>query len=451
MSSSSSSLSLLPGEGVTVVYCIASQRSRKGKVCDRSYIGYTTNLTRRLRQHNGELVGGAKATRGYAKWQCMWYVQGFNVRNNAMQLEWRLHHAAAAPRKSPPSALGSVSRRCYQLYKAVTMKRFTRNSPLNTFQPLQCHVIDIAAWYHSMANMYVWPRHWFRIRYLLLLGSPPSKNSIPQLQDGCVSLDKHIKAFITMTMAMSSIEDVIVNLRILSHVPPGGKIKTNTGRFIEIDNDIGQWLWRGLHSEHKKGACYYIETLVNRAIDLNRNSPLDLQNKIDITQAMETGRLGIVTLKETTYNGYPTQCETLQRRVQLLDHEIARNYAYLKSKNGGVTPNKLTLKNSTTTTPQSPTSSPSPTPPSTTQPQLNNSMTNNNNNNNNGNVKNNNNGGQAPTSSPSPTPPSTQPQLNNSMTNNNNNGNVKNNNGGGGGGGQAKQNNNKKNNRKGRG
>ena len=39
---------------------------------NRTYIGYTVNLQRRLRQHNGEIVGGAKATRG-RKWEFAGY------------------------------------------------------------------------------------------------------------------------------------------------------------------------------------------------------------------------------------------------------------------------------------------------------------------------------------------------------------------------------------------
>ncbi len=35
----------------------------------RSYVGITRNLPRRLAQHNGELRGGAKATRAGRPWQ----------------------------------------------------------------------------------------------------------------------------------------------------------------------------------------------------------------------------------------------------------------------------------------------------------------------------------------------------------------------------------------------
>jgi predicted GIY-YIG superfamily endonuclease len=53
----------------------------------KSYIGYTINLDRRLRQHNGELVGGAKYTRGLG-WNRMCHIRNFIDTQATLQFEW---------------------------------------------------------------------------------------------------------------------------------------------------------------------------------------------------------------------------------------------------------------------------------------------------------------------------------------------------------------------------
>jgi predicted GIY-YIG superfamily endonuclease len=53
------------------------------------YIGYTDNLYERIRKHNREIVGGAKATRGY-KWNYCCIFTNIRSRIEGLQLEKRL-------------------------------------------------------------------------------------------------------------------------------------------------------------------------------------------------------------------------------------------------------------------------------------------------------------------------------------------------------------------------
>lgn len=54
----------------------------------KTYVGITPDLDRRLRQHNGELAGGAAATHGRA-WRRVCHVTGFPDHKAALQFEWR--------------------------------------------------------------------------------------------------------------------------------------------------------------------------------------------------------------------------------------------------------------------------------------------------------------------------------------------------------------------------
>lgn len=54
----------------------------------RTYIGCTTDVHRRLRQHNGEIQGGAKSTRKYSPfWTLYLVIEGFKSRSEAMRWE----------------------------------------------------------------------------------------------------------------------------------------------------------------------------------------------------------------------------------------------------------------------------------------------------------------------------------------------------------------------------
>lgn len=76
-------------------------RNKKEEYKNYTYCGFTTNPERRLRQHNEEIKGGAKATRGKGhSWEFMMLLTGFKSKNNALSCEWRLKHPDNKKRKS---------------------------------------------------------------------------------------------------------------------------------------------------------------------------------------------------------------------------------------------------------------------------------------------------------------------------------------------------------------
>ena len=64
-----------------------------GDPIKRTYVGITVDLARRLRQHNGEIKGGAKATRPYkGEWRILGTVSGLVGRGPAQSFEWHVKH-----------------------------------------------------------------------------------------------------------------------------------------------------------------------------------------------------------------------------------------------------------------------------------------------------------------------------------------------------------------------
>jgi len=62
----------------------------------RTYVGMTNNRFQRLRRHNGEITGGARATRAHRPWRMIAFVDGFGRdKIAALRFEWSWRH----PRK----------------------------------------------------------------------------------------------------------------------------------------------------------------------------------------------------------------------------------------------------------------------------------------------------------------------------------------------------------------
>ena len=100
------------------VYCLIASNGN-------SYIGATVDLNRRLRQHNGEIVGGAVATKIQIKkgevWERACYIKGMPDWRTALQVEWRWKQLS---RKLPKNKL-PLERRMMALSQLLLLERPT--------------------------------------------------------------------------------------------------------------------------------------------------------------------------------------------------------------------------------------------------------------------------------------------------------------------------------------
>ena len=88
----------------------------------RTYVGVTVSLKKRIRQHNGEIKGGARATTRSRPWK-YWCVWGPFDKRTALQLEWRLH-------RQTPYKKSCLQRRMCQIFSALDMVQWTSKAKL---------------------------------------------------------------------------------------------------------------------------------------------------------------------------------------------------------------------------------------------------------------------------------------------------------------------------------
>lgn len=94
-----------------------------------TYVGATTDIDRRLRQHNGELAGGARATNIQVKkgnsWKRACYVTGIPEWRSALQIEWRWKQLG---RTSFQHIRSPIHRRLYSLKYLLSLDKPTQKS-----------------------------------------------------------------------------------------------------------------------------------------------------------------------------------------------------------------------------------------------------------------------------------------------------------------------------------
>lgn len=84
---------------------------------NRTYVGITNNLERRIRQHNGDIKGGAKYTRnfkGTGEWRYHLYISGF-TKNDCLSIERSIKNTKIGIKGSPlERRIQSINRYLYK-------------------------------------------------------------------------------------------------------------------------------------------------------------------------------------------------------------------------------------------------------------------------------------------------------------------------------------------------
>lgn len=101
-----------------------------------TYAGVSPDPVRRLRQHNGEIKGGAKYTTSKGEgWKHFCLVSGFQDKIQAMQFEWAVKHVA-------PRNAGGIVNRIKKLYTVLNKDRWTSKAPIASGIPLEVRFIE---------------------------------------------------------------------------------------------------------------------------------------------------------------------------------------------------------------------------------------------------------------------------------------------------------------------
>lgn len=131
----------------------------------KTYNGSTNDMKRRLRQHNGELTGGAEFTKKYgSNWQIYFLMSGFPDHINCLQAEWKIRYPTG--KKPRPNKYNSIEGRIKGINDILNLSKWTSNS--------------------TVINSTVNYRIWIVKEYAHLLNNYPSNITVNILDGPCI-------------------------------------------------------------------------------------------------------------------------------------------------------------------------------------------------------------------------------------------------------------------------
>lgn len=120
-------------------YCLVQRQVVEGRRAAgraATYVGCTNNFARRIRQHNGEIVGGARCTTracaAGAVWVPLVFARGFVDNHEALSFEWHWKRASRRIKAAPQQ------KRLRALDELLARPRFAhirRDAPSNSAEP----------------------------------------------------------------------------------------------------------------------------------------------------------------------------------------------------------------------------------------------------------------------------------------------------------------------------
>jgi len=114
-------------------------KSKNEEFKNHTYNGSTNNPIRRLRQHNGEITGGAKATKNKGEWEFYFLMTGFKTHNNALSCEWMIKHPTR--KRIRPKKYCGIDGRIKGLNEILCLEKWTSKCELHVENSFTIYIV----------------------------------------------------------------------------------------------------------------------------------------------------------------------------------------------------------------------------------------------------------------------------------------------------------------------